>query len=70
MQKGLCKKCEKKVTPITFGDFDTALKDIVNEGAQDPSMATANMVKEWSMEVRQFVYTNMSALRQMQENPQ
>ena len=58
LQKGLRKNCEKKVspaveakvkaaedTPITFADFELALKDIVNGGAPGPSMATANMVK-------------------------
>jgi hypothetical protein len=43
-------------TPITFGDFEAALKDIVNGGAPGPFMATANMVKGWSTEVRQFAY--------------
>jgi hypothetical protein len=51
--------CKKKVTrevkakvrvaedtPITFGDFEAALKVIVNGGAPGPSMATANTVKE------------------------
>jgi hypothetical protein len=58
MQKSLRKSCEKKVTPeveakiraaedtpITVGDFEAALKDIVNGGAAGPFMATANMAK-------------------------
>jgi hypothetical protein len=47
--------------PRIFGDFEAALKEIVNEGALDPSMATANMVKGWSTEVHQFAYAHMSA---------
>jgi hypothetical protein len=75
MQKGLHKNCEKKVTPeieakvreaegtpITFRNFETALKDIVNGGVLGPSMATANMAKGWSSEVRQFAYTHVSVL--------
>jgi hypothetical protein len=75
MQSGLQQNCEKKVTPkveakvraaentpITFGDFETALKDIANGGPPGTFMATANMVKGWSTEVCQFVYTHMSAL--------
>jgi hypothetical protein len=75
IQKDLRKNSKKKVnpdgeakvrvaedTPITFGDSEEALKDIVNEGALGPSMATANMVKGWSTEVHQFAYTHMSAL--------
>ncbi len=33
-------------------------------------MATANMVKGWSTEVRQFAYTHMSALWEMKGTPQ
>jgi hypothetical protein len=33
-------------------------------------MAIANIVKGWSTEIHQFVYTHMSALWQMQETPQ
>jgi hypothetical protein len=57
-------------TPITFGDFEAALKDIVNGGAPGPSMATANMVKGWSTEVHQFAYIHMFALWQIKETPQ
>jgi hypothetical protein len=77
-QKGLQKNSGKKInpeveakvraakdTPITFEDFEAALKDIVNGGAPGPSMATANMVKEWSTEVRQSACTHMSVLWQM-----
>jgi hypothetical protein len=83
MQKSLRNNCEKKVTPeveakvraaedtpITFGDFEAALKDIVVGGASGPSMATASMVKGWSTEIRQCTYTHMSALWQMRETPQ
>jgi hypothetical protein len=74
MQKGLRKNCKKKVTPeveakvraavdtpIAFGDVEAALKDIVNM-VKDSSMATANIVKGWSVEVCQFLYTHMFAL--------
>jgi hypothetical protein len=61
-------------TPIIFGDFEAALKNIVNGGAPGPSiatenMATANLIKGWSIEVHQFAYTQMSALWQMRETP-
>jgi hypothetical protein len=70
MQKGLRKNCEKKVfpevkakvradedTPRRFGDFEAALKDIINGGVPGPFMAIANIVKGWSTEVRKFAYT-------------
>jgi hypothetical protein len=54
------KNFEKKVTPeveaknraaedipITFRDFEAALKEIINGGALGSSMATAKMVKGW-----------------------
>jgi hypothetical protein len=73
MQK-VSPKVEAKVrtaedTPITFRDFEAALKDIVNRRAPGSTMVTSNMVKGRSTEVRQFSYTYMSALWQMQETP-
>jgi hypothetical protein len=57
-------------TPITFRDFEAALKNIANGGAPGSSMATANMDNGWSTEVYQFAYTHKFALWQMRETPQ
>jgi len=82
LQMGLRKNCEKKVSaeteakvlaaenkPITFEDFNNALKDLVNGGAPGPSNATANMIKGWNTEVRQFAYEHMQALWEMRAVP-
>jgi hypothetical protein len=42
----------------------------MKRGAPGLSLATANIVKGWSTEVRQFSYTRMSSLWQMRETPQ
>jgi hypothetical protein len=85
MQIGLHKNCEKKVSPeveakvrvaenapITFGDFETALKDIINGSALGPRSIHGHCKhgQEIVTEVHQFAYTHMSALLQMQEIPQ
>jgi hypothetical protein len=80
-QKGLRRVCAKKVSaeveqlvraaenaPITFADFDRAIDDLSNGGAPGPSNATANMVKNWNTEVREYAYRHMQGLWELREH--
>jgi len=82
LQKGLRRVCAKKVTqevedevrevvyaPITIEDFGDALDDIVTGGAPGLSLATANMVKGWSDEVRRFVFMHMNNIWMQRQCP-
>jgi hypothetical protein len=82
MQKGLRQNCEKKVNPavevkvraaedipLTFGDFEAALKDIVNGAPQVPPWP----LQTWSIDGQRRsanLHIHMPALWQMRETPQ
>ena len=73
LQRGLRQACARKVSdafctrmsaaihaPVTFAEFQEAIKNIPNGGAPGPSLATANMVKAWPDSVQILVFQHMT----------